>query len=120
MQRKCRQEKTRGKRGICQICTKYLQDNMIKFTKINFLLSFYAAALAFGTAIASILVKTLHPKKDVGNFLGELLRRVQRHTRLLIVAEGGRFLFRKGQQCDVSKEKKMGIERRKPKWIFLH
>ena len=41
---------------------------MIKFTKINFLLSFYAAALAFGTAIASILVKTLHPKKDVGNF----------------------------------------------------
>ena len=42
---------------------------MAKFTKINFLLNFRAVAWAFGTAIASILVKTLHPKKDVGNFL---------------------------------------------------
>ena len=33
----------KGERGICQICTKCLQDTMIKFTKINFLLSFYAA-----------------------------------------------------------------------------
>ena len=52
--------------------------------------------------------------------MGELLRRVQRHTQLLIVAEGGEFLFRKGQLRDVSKEKKMGIERRKLEWIFLH
>ena len=41
---------------------------MAKFTKINFLLNFRAVAWAFGTAIASILVKMLHPKKDVGNF----------------------------------------------------
>ena len=119
-QRKYRQENAKEKREICQICTKHLRNNMIKFTKINFLLNFHAAAWAFGTAIASILVKTLHPKKDVGNFFGRIAPKgTATHTWLLIVAEGG-FLFRKGRLRAVSKEKKMGIERRKSKWIFLH
>lgn len=62
------------KNKILSFSTNHSQNNRARFTKKKFLVEISRKTNAFGTAIASILVKTLHSLKVVGNFFGYIVR----------------------------------------------